>query len=340
MLVESLITEVADGLVEVFYTPVDLDTFLQNKLNLTLARITTPANLDNLVLQVVRYLEPRGRLAEFLECAAVEFPSVRAVADRVIPLLKGPRRPEPPDPIKNAIAALIVQIEQRQQSFGFLNAYKGLHDVLHGLHRAYGVIELAAQTRMRDASQSLSEDATSLIATWIDEANECCDDLEISDSKPDWIESLGLCLEALSGCQTERWDWALVELKGLPAREMRPLNDQLVATANKLKFRELVECSSALLTLLAQSKDKELQELFKTVEVFYVRSVRIVYLVRIHNLCQLIDERLPDPASPILQANGKFPDLVSIGMRLGDLKKLMSADPAEIARLGTWSNAS
>ncbi len=122
------------------------------------------------------------------------------------------------DPSTASIRELVDALDERMERFGYMNAFKRLHDLLHGLHREYGVIDLAVQERMRDPSLPLARDAEMLIKEWINDATETCGDLEFNESKPDWIESLGVCLESLTSNEPDRWNWALVELRGLPAR--------------------------------------------------------------------------------------------------------------------------
>ncbi len=173
-----------------------------------------------------------------------------------------------------------------------------------------------------------------LINEWINDANETCGDLEFSECKPDWIESLGICLESLTSSEPERWNWALVELRGLPAREMRPLNEGLVDNASRLNFKSLSQCSNAVLLALAGCPDDESKDIAKTVEVFNTRCIRVSYLVRIHNLCQRIDERLSPLPQPVVDLASKLLDWRPIMMRLAEIKKLIESEPTEVARLG------
>ncbi len=81
-------------------------------------------------------------------------------------------------------------------------------------------------------------------------------------------------------------------------------------------------------------EDDESRDISKTVDVFNTRCIRVSYLVRIHNLCQRIDERLSPLPQPVVDLASKLMDWRPIMTRLGEIKKLIESEPTDSAKLG------
>lgn len=330
----KFLDEAVDVLCEIFSSLQLLQTYLLTRCSIKLYEITAPNGLRIVLPELLEHLDSRGKYEEFLFTVETDYPNPRMVA-LANKIRTGPSDPPNPGPFK-AIQSLVVEIESRMDRFGYMNACKRLHDILHGLHREYGVLDMAVQTRMRD-KQPLSRGARSLLTDLISDAEETCEGLEFQEQRPEWIDSLKNCLEALTGDEPDAWTGALLELERLPAKEMRPLNDRLVDNASRIDFEQLSGHANVVLQVISDLTDPGAEELRTAVELFGRRCRRMTFLVKTHNICQLIDERLSPIREPVNLAS-KFYDWRSISPRLNEFKESAQSEIDQDQKLADTIN--
>ena len=348
---------VLKALREVFDTLNQLEAFLFTQMYVKLYDITGSDGLIVVMPKVLQYFHNLNAHKAFVERVASEMPTP-ALKDLVAFANANPEafsrlcggsdedgigiggRPGTAvgvHPATAKIQTLVTAVGKCQSSFGYMNACKRLHDILHGLHREYGVLDMAVQKRMRDPSLPLSRSACSLLKNLISDAKETCQDLASVSQKPAWIETLQVCLQWLEGTNATDWEGALFELGRLPSNEMRPLNDRLVDNASRIDFDKLSQQADALLSSLNDSGGPEWSDLIALVALFSCRCLRMTYLIKTHNLCQLVDERLSPIRGPVTVAS-RFFDWRSIMPRLNEMKLLSEEQDGKDDKLSETIN--
>lgn len=215
---------------------------------------------------------------------------------------------EIPDAVREAVIRFNERFRDRRKLFGFLNAYKQLHDVLHDLHDFRAQIEtVAAAVRHSPEDAPDPTAVTDPLTDWVARGKESARRTQFPNAPSKWIARFEKAVTDLSAELTKtdaatidgpKLDRAVEILAHLPVDEQKDLNARLVECAMQLDTDELVDQMDRILMELSQAgaAGPLTEELRAGVGPFRALCRGLSVLIDDHNDCQEVDGALREAA--------------------------------------------
>jgi hypothetical protein len=291
----------------------------------------------------VRWLEQRGRTADFVGYLRAERPTAERVRRFYEAYLSASIQADRPGPTalaapslrgaRDKIIVFCVYFRESGAQFQFLNAYKDLHDKLHTLHDMRDGIDQAAD-RFRAHPDDpaglavIAEDLKDLA----EGAGKAASDLEDPADAP-WIAALSRAADTLASAakppNPELLEQSLKVLRALPSQQQSGLNAALIRTARRLRAYRLAQTATEILALLAGAGADAaplLAEFRARLGLFGGLCDRLAVLIQLHDSCQGVEVIL----APFEAATGVTPDGVpDWAAALQRLRQLAAARPGD-----------
>jgi hypothetical protein len=280
-------------------------------LDITLdAEVVTDEAWRKVAFDLIDTLDRKVQAIELIRAVREARPLDTALIAFCDPLLAQANGPSPPsaDALRKAVAAFSNRFQERIALFKYLNAYKGLHDVLHHLQSFHSRIAAAVAERKADPSRPLEGDVVIWFGDHVKMASKCVRDIEFPDNPPAWVAKFVTAAKVLCGSDVESMDHQLDRLKGLPAVCLALLNQELVLNARRLTHTQLTSALDGILIALVADGNPETANLRVEVEHFRGLYSELGDLVKAHNLCQTISNALLEVTEPTSVAPGDLSD--------------------------------
>ena len=261
-----------------------------------------------IAFDLVQSVEQRGHEAELVLKLQEERPKLPQVIALVsafgLPATRAARSSKIPDVVREAVIRFNERLQLRQRQFGYLNAYKELHDLLHNLQDFHARLESTVAAIRRPSGEPPDIDGiTDSLSLWVVEAQESVKGTQFPKIALRWIARFKQAVENLktelikpdpATIEGSKLDRAVEVLAQLPAEEQKGLNARLVECAMSLETDELVDLMDRILTELgkAGAAGAETDDLRAGVGAFRVLCRGLTDLIADHNLCQDVDGAL------------------------------------------------
>jgi len=274
--------------------------------------INFDASDRDIAFEMVELADSHGCVENLVRAVQAERPNKPEVAALVVAYERSAGRPEEaqqieiPADIKEAVIRFSVHFELRQRRFRYLNAYKQLHDLLHGLMDYQPEITKVALAVCQEPDEPPDPTlVTEQLQDWVAQSKESAKATEFPKVPSKWIAKFEQAVKNLTR-ELTRTDVknivvadvtrAIEILAQLPADEQKRLNEKLVECAMQLDTNELVELMDTLLDDLGPkgSSGAGTEDLRKAVERFKELCQRLTRLIEDHNLCQEVEGALND----------------------------------------------
>jgi len=264
----------------------------------------------NVVFDLVGVAVQHGYVSQLVLALRDERPNLPETAALVAELGlspgpgESPSANEIPSAVRDAVVRFNERFQQRRRQFGYLNAYKRLHDLLHDLHDFQAQIEaVAAAVRRPSDDPPDPMSVTDPLTDWVQRGRESAQRTEFPNSPPKWIARYERAVGDLTAelnkadpatIDGPKLDRAVEILAHLPADEQKELNARLVECAMRLDTDELVDQMDFILTELskASAAGSETDDLRAAVGPFRALCRGLSVLIDDHNDCQEIDGAL------------------------------------------------
>jgi hypothetical protein len=196
--------------------------------------------------------------------------------------------------IKDRVISFDDRFENRKEQFGYLNAYKQLHDAIHSVEDKLKEIKQSAEDARQNPDDRLFlKEVTIQLQTFVAEAADALGRTEFPNDPMNrkWTTKFADAVECLdkvadSKLPLTELDKALNDLRALPSQLGR-LNTEIVQCAKRLHPEELVPLIDDVLGELSQWSTTVsavgFQEKF---EEFRELCARLAQLSRQHDICQ------------------------------------------------------
>ena len=317
--IRSLTPELRDNLQAVLTLAFEVDglrRFATERLAFDDVKFADEVNFSQTLSQVVFSLVEvalhHNRLAELVLAVRDVRPNredVRALVEAFGLVVAAAARPVTviiPAVVREAVIRFNERLQLRQRQFGYLNAYKELHDLLHGLQDFHTRLESTVAAIRRPSGEPPDIDGiTDSLSLWVVEAQESVRGTQFPKIPPRWIARFKQAVEDLktelfkpdpATIEGSKLDRAVEVLAHLPAEEQKGLNARLVECAMSLETDELVDLMDRILTELgkAGAAGAETDDLRAGVGAFRVLCRGLTDLIADHNLCQGVDGALSE----------------------------------------------
>jgi hypothetical protein len=268
-------------------------------------------NNEQIAFQLVEVADKRGYIDRLVQAIATERPNLTEAAALVARFrveTGGPGiapRADVSAKIRDAVIRFNDRFQRRQKQFGYLNAYKQLHDVLHELHDLHPQIATMAETARRSPDDLPDPTSiTDLLQDWVAEAQRSAKATEFPSNSARWATRFERAAADLTQELTKadvttielaKLDRAVEVLAHLPAEEQAVLNERLVEGAQRLETDELIELIDGILADLGTggaASPAATNDLRVGFEPFRALCQRLAGLIHEHNLCQQVDGAL------------------------------------------------
>jgi hypothetical protein len=207
-----------------------------------------------------------------------------------------PARPASEIALRKAITAFNKGFHDRGELFKYLNAYKGLHDVLHELQSNFPNLKAAIEARVSDSGQPLAEEVVFFLEEHLAAALDNARDVEFPDKPPGWIARMSTAVELIKGGEVDKMVRQVERLKSLPSDNLAALNEKLFENASRLQPRQLTGALNEILAALGEDGSPARRRLRADVKEFRDLCAELDDLINAHNLCQRIDDSLREAA--------------------------------------------
>lgn len=321
-------------LLKYFPQEADVQFLIDECFGKRLEHIAEGSNFEETLYELILWLwsEPEQRLKPFLDAAKGARPNAAGELDAIAGSFAQSPASSTSVSLHDTIRQFLEELSARTDLFRYLNAYKELHEVIHDLQRSRPRIGAAVSRRIVNPVEPLSDDVAYSFNEWIARATQCTSETEFPDDPPEWIQSLAGAAAILAGSDTSRWSWAMERLQAIPPREMGRLNGRLIDNARRLRCEQLIQYLDAILAAIAGAKmSSTVADIDARVRRFRDLCGQLVQLVRIHDLCQRIDDLLGEAAGLEVVTPKTLMGWGNIGRRLNELGEL-SPDNFRIKR--------
>jgi hypothetical protein len=178
--------------------------------------------------------------------------------------------------LREAVIRFNEQLGQRKEQFGYLNAYKELHDMLHNLQQI--ILPQIPVTGHRVPPQ-----ASVLLKAAVQTVEKQLPNTEFENEHRDWAERFQTAARELGDKTT--FDLAREVLANLPAEQQKILNEELVRCARRLRVTEL----KSLLEDIVLKLGTDAEALGNGVISFHNLCGQLTDAADNHDLCQDIE---------------------------------------------------
>jgi hypothetical protein len=280
----------------------DLTILVRTRLEIVLdSEVSTEEGWRVVVFNFIDGLNRQERVADLLPAVREARPKDRilvAFCDQFLGQTNGTNSGEV---LRQAAGKLYKQFKDRTEKFGFLRAYKELHDVLHGLQSYLPTLRTAVAARIAKPDDPQLDDAIADLKDLLDRAQKAAPATEKPDAPPLWIGRFATAVNNLT--DPAKANAAVNRLGQLPSQDMSKLNAKLIEYAEGLKAEELIRQLDEIRTVLvSRSSDPGVAPLRLALERFREPCAQLVDLTRVHNLCQNLDDALREarglPSTP------------------------------------------
>jgi hypothetical protein len=222
-------------------------------------------------------------------------PEVTELCDRLLARV-GQQPPRSPEELRKEIDEFHRQFLDCRELFRFLNACKGLHDILHDLQSFRPQLEAAVAARPAAPDRPLAEDVVLALRGWLDTARQNAREREFPEDPPPWIARYATAVERLTGPDPARLDQALLRVVSLPAKELPGLNRELIDHARRLHAPQLIALMDRVLVAMGTAATPEAEKLVSAITSFRASCSKLVGLIHVHDLCQGVANVLQEAA--------------------------------------------
>ncbi len=237
---------------------------------------------STVVFKLIDWFERNSIIPELMQAVGVHKPGLQ-------PDLQAIREGTPSPvavPVDRAkLRQFGLEFRGRRVWFGYLNAYKELHELLHNLSGILPQIQEEAAERSRNGSP-IPETTVEDLHQWVEDGRRWAAETEHPKAPPlaVWVPKFASAVDDLLGADAAKYASAFANLARIPDQQLRDLNIQLVACARRLKVSDLVDLLDNL----------PIAELGLTAQVASFRDPcqRLEQLIDDHDLCQNIDNEL------------------------------------------------
>jgi beta-phosphoglucomutase-like phosphatase (HAD superfamily) len=270
-----------------------------------------------IAVEFVRIAERHGLLEQLVVAVHKKRPLFPGVADLLAavsqafaqtPQAAGAKSNSPDGmAIRDAVIRFDEQFQLRQRLFGFLNAYKQWHDILH---------EIPDYLREVKSAMNLVEGAgdgednrdklTDRLQDWVKLAHQSAKKAEFPNKPPKWIATFEKTANDLMGefskADPKSMDKAKVGatvkiLAAMPNKEQMSLNVRLCECATRLETNQLISGIDSLLSSLSNrgvAAETATASFRQDVGEFRRMCQELTVLIEDHDCCQLIDSALQE----------------------------------------------
>jgi hypothetical protein len=331
----------------------DLVQLMRVELNVPLGEIVAVQRpMLNVAFDLIEWLEPRERTLDFIRALRKNRADVPDVVRFCDPFLGaapvgggagGPSAPGAPGDA-NAVALVIefrAVFEQRRLQFGYLNAYKALHDVLHKLQDQQVAIAQAVQ-RFRAAPTDpleLTRIAAQLEDELVTMAKDSLPNTEFPDEQGEWVKSFENAVRELTAAldppDLERLGRAVTVLAVLH-NQQPALNQELVRCAKRLRTADLVTRMERILAALGAKAAGLRARLTRFADL----CQRLTALTIDHDACQIVEPLLATVTAPAVTRDqiADWPETLAAVLRIA-ARRPKDTMAARLARYATGFDA-
>ena len=288
----------------------------------------------------VKWLEQRGRTADFVGYMWAERKTVERVS-RFYKSYLGQAAEVAGPPVaadfgaaRDKVIEFKLYFRESESQFGYLNAFKDLHDRLHTLHEMREGIAQAAERlrKLPPDSTALEIVAEDLQAQVLGARKSAATLEEPADAR--WLEAFANGVEGLAAA-AKNIDLALLDhsvkaLRELPSQHQAGLNAELVKSAKRLKAERLGRTANEILTRFAAAGPAAaplLTEFRTRLGGFGGLCDQLARQIGQHDSCQAVELALaPYEAAPDVSAE-RIPDWPNLA---GKLAKLAADRPGDL----------
>ncbi len=308
----------------------ELTYLIRTKLEIVLSEtVTTDDGWKMVAFNLVDSLNREERAVELIRVIWEARPNdtrIIALSDEIAAQSDDADHTVSVDSLRKAIGAFNDGFEQRNELFGYLDAYKQLHDVLHELQSFNATVAETAVRRKADPSVPIAEDVVFFLRDHAKTARDCVAETEFPGRPLRWIDRLDDAIRDLTGNDIAKMLRAVAILTKLPTEELAPLNEKLFENASHLHVQELVASLDKILNALSLDMSSALVKLRAQVQEFRSLCSRLDQLTQAHNLCQKIDYDLHQVAELRPVTSDDPSDWVDAKKSLHDLTLYMPND--------------
>jgi hypothetical protein len=261
----------------------ELSMLMREDLDLRLDALTSVnKKFDILVFELIETLERNGNLSRFIEAFSSRKPYLSADLEAI---LSGSSARQLRSIDREQIKQLRLEFRERRENFGYLKAYKKLHDVLHAISGVVPQLKKEAEDRAK-INVPIPEDTVDNLEQWRDDAVAWSSKTEHPNLPPisDWVPRFEAAVHSFLGEDSVRHAKALASIARVPGQQLSSLNNQLVYCAANLKVEELVNHLDEMPII-------ELG-LAPAVARFRDPCMRLGAMIEDHHACQRIDVEL------------------------------------------------
>ncbi|MFL5341423.1 MAG: effector-associated domain EAD1-containing protein [Gemmataceae bacterium] len=277
------------ALVDVF-TPDTLATLIRLDMNVTLANVTRAADFGTVATEFIDWARREGRLGEFLDRAVASVPGrpdLAALRDEHLAASVAPGA-LPADAVEAAIGRFANRFRERLPLFGYLNAYKHLHDLLHELSGYLGQLHAEADAR-RTANAAVSAATAAALRRWAAEAVRWWQRTELPNPPRLWIGQLTTAADDFLGADPAKHTRALARLASLPSANLLELNADMTRCAGRLRPEELLPDVDTARRLIGPAAAGPLADVAAAADDLRDPLSQLPQAIRHDTLCQEID---------------------------------------------------
>lgn len=276
----------------------------------------------------VKWLEQRGRTADFVGYMWAERKTVERVRRFYTSYLgraaevAGPPVAADFGAARDKVIEFKLYFRESESQFGYLNAYKDLHDRLHTLHEMReGIAQAAERLRKQPPDPMALEIVAEDLQIQVLAARRSAATLEEPDDAR-WLDAFAKGVEGLAAA-AKGFDLALLDhsvkaLRELPSQHQAGLNAELVKSAKRLKAERLGRTANEILTRFAAGAPL-LTEFRTRLGGFGGLCDQLARQIGQHDSCQAVELALaPYEAAPDVSAE-RIPDWPNLAGRLAKL---------------------
>ena len=272
-------------LIALKFTLDDLEMVVREDLNRRLAALVElPKPFDQVVFNLIAALERENCLRDLVRAVGERRPHLKSHLDAI---LSGAEQFDPDRDTDHPrrLRQFGNEFHQRREWFGYLNAYKELHELLHNLSGMLRQIANDADRRTKD-STPIPDTTAADLRQWVDDARRWSAQAEFPGAPPlcVWVPRFAAAVEAFLGSDPAAHPTALANIARLPGQQLGHLNGELVACARRLDTKRLI--------VVLDNLPIRALGLTDTVARFRDPCARLEALIDDHDICQQIDTEL------------------------------------------------
>jgi hypothetical protein len=273
----------------------ELTILVRTKLEIVLeAEVATDEGWRVVAFNLIDTLNRVERVIELIRAIREARPRDNKLIAFCDPFL-GPANGAAANDLRQAVANFRASFKDRMDEFRFLNACKELHDVLHELQNYLPQLKAAVAARAAQPGNPLPDDVGFTLRDWIAKAQQSVADTEFPNEPPAWIARLTAAVDDLTGPDPGKMNRAAERLAGLPSKELGKLNDKLIDYARRLQAGQLIALLDGVRAALpAGAANPEAEALRARVDRFRALCDQLAELIRVHDLCQKVDDALQE----------------------------------------------